>query len=105
MSTVIGADRLQWSLSASDPPAEIQRGQRVVELDYAPIYQQGVIDRVMFICRDVTELRQLSEEVQRKEEENRTMIERVAQVAAVDPGLLTAFLEEANAQIDRKSVV
>jgi hypothetical protein len=54
----------------------------------------------MFICRDVTQVRQLAEEVQKKEEENRSMLDRVAQIAALEPQLLTSFLEESNALIE-----
>ncbi len=56
--------------------------------------------RVMFICRDVTQVRQLAEKVQKKEEENRSMFDRIAQIAALEPALLTSFLEESNALAD-----
>jgi signal transduction histidine kinase len=92
LSTVIGADRVQWTLSESDPPAELRRGDRILELAYAPIYQGAFVDRVMIICRDVTEVRHLAEE-------NRSMLDRLAQVGALDPALLSVFLEEAKVQL------
>ena len=100
ISTVIGADDFQWRLSASDPPSEIEHAERIIALAYAPIYREGLVHRVMFICRDVTQVRQLAEEVQKKEEENRSMLDRVAQIAALEPQLLTSFLEESNALIE-----
>jgi hypothetical protein len=45
------------------------------------IYRDGLVYRVMFIGLDVTQVRQLAEEVQKKEEENRSMLDRVAQTA------------------------
>ena len=100
ISTVIGADDFQWRLSESDPPSEIEHAERIIDLAYAPIYREGLVHRVMFICRDVTQVRQLAEEVQKKEEENRSMLDRVAQIAALEPALLTSFLEESNALIE-----
>ncbi len=94
LSTVIGADDLQWTLSEGDAPAELEIDGRIVEITYAPIYRDSVVHRVMFVCRDVTRVRELAVEVERKGEQNRSMLERIAQIAAIEPRILTTFLDE-----------
>ena len=49
--------------------------ERLLKLEYAPIYKVGMVDRVMVIAKDVTELTRLQAEVARKAEENRRNLE------------------------------
>jgi two-component system chemotaxis sensor kinase CheA len=103
LSNIFGGDDLQWMLTESDRLSEmvyrrpISDGtieDRLLRLEYAPVYKHGIVDRVMVIAKDVTELQRLQAEVLRKEEENHRNLERASQVAAMDPDLFDTFLGE-----------
>jgi two-component system chemotaxis sensor kinase CheA len=103
LANIFGADDLQWMLSESDRLAEIDYRRptfegtfenRLLKLEYAPIYKHGMIERVMVIAKDTTELMRLQAEVARKEEENRRNIDLTLQITALDPDLFDTFSEE-----------
>ncbi len=108
LDTVIGASELQWALAGGGGPVKEltytghpDGEERVLQLEYAPIYADAVLDKVMIIARDMTAVVRLQEEVIKKEDENRENLERVAELAQLDPELFTKFLAEADEIVER----
>jgi two-component system chemotaxis sensor kinase CheA len=108
LDTVVGANELQWALAGGGGPVKEltytghpDGEERVLQLEYAPIYGDGVLAKVMIIARDMTTVVRLQEEVIRKEDENRENLERVAELAQLDPELFTKFLGEADEIVER----
>jgi HPt (histidine-containing phosphotransfer) domain-containing protein/PAS domain-containing protein len=105
LANIFGADDLQWMLTESDRLAETTYRRpmsdgtvedRLLKIEYAPIYKLGIVDRVMVIAKDVTELQRLQAEVARKEEENRLNLDRALQITALDPDLFDTFSNESD---------
>ncbi len=103
LSNIFGADDLQWMLTETDRLTEVVYRRplsdgtfedRLLKVEYAPIYKHGQVDRVMVIVKDVTELQRLQAQVLRKEEENRRNLERALQITALDPELFETFSAE-----------
>ncbi len=103
LANIFGSDELQWMLTEADRLAEIlyrrpmsdgSVEERLLKLEYAPIYKHGSVDRVMVIAKDVTEFSRLQAEVTRQAEENRRNLERASQLAAMDPELFDTFSSE-----------
>ena len=67
LRTIFGTDELQWMLAESDRvggiiyrrPTADGTDDRTLQLEYAPVYEQGALSRVMIIAKDVTEVRRL----------------------------------------------
>lgn len=107
LDTVLGGNQLQWTLSGGGPIAELSYTApgadeaKVLRLEYAPIYVDRTVDRVMVIARDMTAVVKLQQEVERKDSENRENIARVAELAQLDPDLFETFLVEAGQILGR----
>jgi two-component system, chemotaxis family, sensor kinase CheA len=108
LGNICGADQLQWELGRPEPAASLvyarpgaSAEKRVIDLEYAPIYKEGVVTKVMVIAKDVTELRGLAAEVQRKDEENRRNLARVAEIVSLEPELFFTFLAECHGVMQR----
>jgi len=108
LDTVIGGNELQWALAGGSGPVKevtyerpTDGEEKVLQLEYAPIYADGALDKVMIIARDMTAVVRLQEEVIRKEDENRENLERVAELAQLDPELFEKFLAEADEIVGR----
>src|SRR4029453_8108277 len=78
------------------PLPEGGQEQRVLRLEYAPMYKEGLLDRVMIIAKDVTDVLALQAEVARKDKENRDNMERAGQIASLGPDLFDTFMQEAD---------
>jgi two-component system chemotaxis sensor kinase CheA len=105
LRNIFGSDDLQWMMSETDRLAEstYQRprpdgghDQRVLRFEYAPIYKDGLLERVMVIAKDVTDVLALQAEVARKDKENRENMERAGQIASLGPDLFDTFMQEAD---------
>jgi signal transduction histidine kinase len=103
LSNIFGVDELQWMLTETDrlsemtyrrPMSDGSIEERLLKIEYAPIYKLGAVDRVMVIVKDVTEFTRLRAEVTRQAEENRRNLERASQIAAMDPELFDTFSGE-----------
>jgi signal transduction histidine kinase len=103
LGNITGADELQWMMSEDEgiSDAQIMRGgpdgqesQRFLELKYAPIYKAGVVDKIMVIAKDVTTIKGLEDEVDEKEREKEESLDRVSEIASMDPELFETFINE-----------
>ncbi|MBC7543085.1 MAG: Hpt domain-containing protein [Candidatus Sericytochromatia bacterium] len=110
LSNIFGGDDLQWLLAEelAIPATTYQRSNgdgtaeaRRLELEYAPIYEDDVIVKVMVIVKDVTVLRRLAAEVTDKERQHAEVLQRVSELAGMDPGLFETFLTESGTLIDQ----
>ncbi len=103
LANIFGSDELQWMLTEADRLSDLTYRRRLsdgtsedrlLKLEYAPIYKLGSVDRVMVIAKDVTEFSRLQAEVTRQAQENRRNLERASQLAAMDPELFDTFAGE-----------
>ncbi len=104
LENIFGADELQWALASADPVASTVYhsppdgpGEPLVKhlrLEYAPIYKESVVAKVMVIAKDVTDVTRLEAKVELGERRNRENLERVAEIAHLDPELFETFLAE-----------
>ncbi|MEJ2680107.1 MAG: HAMP domain-containing protein [Gammaproteobacteria bacterium] len=78
---------------------ETQEREKIVQLDWNPIIQNGVIDKIMVIVRDVTELKflQIAAEEQKRE------LEIIGQILSIEPSKFEHFLTTSHDFIDRCS--
>ncbi|HIN86602.1 MAG TPA: HAMP domain-containing protein, partial [Myxococcales bacterium] len=104
LNNIVGADELQWMMSEAEGVAEtsILRNdadgadeRRFLQLEYAPIYKEELIAKVMVIAKDVTAIKGLEQEVENKEREKEESLNRVSEIAAMDPELFETFIGEA----------
>jgi signal transduction histidine kinase len=103
LANIFGADDLQWMLTESDRIAEMEYRRptfegtfetRLLKVEYAPIYKLGMVERVMVIAKDITQLSRLQADLARKDEENRRNLDLALQITALDPDLFDTFSEE-----------
>ncbi len=106
---IFGADDFQWELSEPErirglnytrTNADGVADERVLELDYAPLYKDGEIVKIMFLVKDVTEVHRLQAEIARREEQNKENLARIRQIAAMEPDLFNTFIAEAKIVLD-----
>ena len=102
---IIGSDELQWmmtqdeairSLDYQRPTSEGGSEKRALELEYAPIYLDGAISKVMVIAKDVTTLRHLQRDVSRKEQE----LGLITEVVSAGEATFREFMSEAKDLIE-----
>jgi HPt (histidine-containing phosphotransfer) domain-containing protein/anti-sigma regulatory factor (Ser/Thr protein kinase) len=103
LSNIFEVDELQWMLTESDrltetvyrrPQSDGSVEERHLKIEYAPIYKLGLVDKIMVIVKDLTELMRLQGAVARQADENRRNLERASQIAAMDPELFDTFSGE-----------
>ncbi len=83
-----------WPLNAAQLPNEYQRQQEILELDWHPIVDpQGLIISVLITIRNVTQLRKLTDEAARREQD----IQLLTELVQADPKHLRLFWNEAQA--------
>ena len=102
---VCGSDELQWMMTRDEAIAAIEyrrpgkdEGEPSVcnlELEYAPIYSDGVVSRVMVIAKDVTDLRVLRRDVVQKEQK----LNMVTEVVTAGDSAFMEFLFEAEERL------
>ncbi len=109
LNQIYGTDDLQWDLSEPErirqltyprSNADGKTEERALELDYAPIYKDGAIVKIMFLVKDVTELHRLQAEVARREQQNNENLARIRQIASMEPGIFNTFISEAYSVLD-----
>ena len=106
---IFGSDDLQWDLCEPDRIHQLQyirtkpdssADERSLELDYAPIYKDGVIVKIMFLVKDVTEMRRLQAEIARRDLQRETNYAYIRQIASIDSDIFNSFISEAYALLD-----
>lgn len=109
LANIFGSDDLQWDLCEPDRLRQLKYRRdnpdgsselRDLELDYAPIYKDGLIAKIMFLVKDVTEMRRLQAEIARREQQNQENLARIRQIAAIEPDIFNTFIAEARAVLD-----
>lgn len=100
LENIIGGDELQWTLAEDDPLKSVEylrpdtEELAALELEYAPIFKDDVVDKIMVIARDVTRLKGLETEVERKDQENKQNLARVSEIVNMQPELFYTFIRE-----------
>ena len=93
---IFGTDDLQWDLSEPERIRQLNyvrtnpdgsKDERALELDYAPIYKDGAIVKIMFLVKDVTEVHRLQAEIVRRDQQNKENLARIRQIASMEPDL------------------
>ncbi len=106
---IFGSDDLQWDLSEPDRIRQLNylranpdgsTDERALELDYAPLYKDGSIVKIMFLVKDVTEMHRLQAEIARRDQQNQENLARIRQIASMEPDLFNTFIAEAYAVLD-----
>jgi HPt (histidine-containing phosphotransfer) domain-containing protein/PAS domain-containing protein len=104
---IFGGDQLQWLLASQDGVKELAYrpkdggAARFLELEYAPVFKEGAVSKVMVIAKDVTELRTLEQEMDVKERSHQKNLARITEIAAMDADLFATFLDESRALLAR----
>lgn len=103
LDNIHGSSELQWILTSEEGLREIRyqpkKGgpPRFYQLEYAPVFKDGAVVKVMVIAKDVTELRSLERAIESKEQAHQRSLARVAAIAALDADLFATFLTETRA--------
>ncbi len=101
---VFGSDELQWMMTRDEaisaieyrrPEAQGEPNLRNLELEYAPIYTDGVVSRVMVIAKDVTDLRELRRDVVDREQK----LNMVTEVVTAGESAFLEFMSEAEERL------
>jgi chemotaxis protein histidine kinase CheA len=105
LENIFGTDDLQWTLSAGDAISSVVHvrpdgERRDLRLEYAPMYQDGAVAKVMVIAKDVTEVKRLEAEMAQREQEHRADLSRAAEIAQLDPELFDTFMVESASLLD-----
>ncbi|MEQ8984143.1 MAG: ATP-binding protein, partial [Deltaproteobacteria bacterium] len=95
LENVFGADELQWMLAEDEPVKSWELdGQdgtaKTLALEYAPIYEDDEVDKIMVVAKDVTAIKALEAEVAQQA----SSLSRMSEIATLDPELLDTFLTE-----------
>ncbi len=107
LENIIGGDELQWLLASQEGVKELSYrpktggGPRFLELEYAPVFKDGAVAKVMVIAKDVTDLRTLEQEMDVKERSHQKNLARITEIAAMDAELFATFLDESRALLER----
>jgi two-component system, chemotaxis family, sensor kinase CheA len=100
--SIFGGDELQWMLTEEDVITDTTytRGEgddaqeRHLKVEFNPIYEDGLIQKVMVVARDVSDVVGLEAEVVEKEQRNVENINRAAEISNMDPDLFETFIDE-----------
>lgn len=107
LDNIHGASELQWILTSEEGLREIRYQPknggplRFYQLEYAPVFKDGAVVKVMVIAKDVTELRSLERAIETKEQAHQKSLARIAEIAALDADLFATFLAETRALAKR----
>ncbi|MFC1642332.1 ATP-binding protein [Myxococcota bacterium] len=109
LELILGSDELQWlmtrgeAISALEYERANQAGEverRFLQLEYAPVFREGLVDKVMVVAKDVTDFRRLERDVLQKERE----LALVAEIASIGHTTLQDFLSDAGTQLSQSVV-
>jgi signal transduction histidine kinase len=91
--TMIGEDQISFELNKSILPRECQwvvgTTKKTLEMDWAPILSEGVVDKILVTIRDVTELRKLQDESTSQKRE----LQMISEILAVSRSEFNRFIE------------
>ncbi|MCB9558711.1 MAG: Hpt domain-containing protein [Deltaproteobacteria bacterium] len=96
LALVVGSDELQWMMIQDQPPRTINYSStdgtvRCFELDYSPIFVDGLVEKVMVVVKDVTQIKTLERNVQQMQLE----LLVAAEALKVERGVLEEFVLDA----------
>ena len=101
---IFGSDELQWMLSESEPLRDLvyqfagtegeSASKKRIKLEYAPIYKDDVVAKVMVVAKDATEVAKLEAEVEEKERQKQQSLSLMAELGSMDPELFETFVDE-----------
>lgn len=98
--TVFGEDELQWELQADLLPVsvvvrDVAGTTRHLSLRYAPVFdRERTVQRILVIAEDRTEARELEARVVAEQARSSRELERLRELAALEPGDAVSFLDE-----------
>ena len=104
----MGGDEMQWMLAEGSRVEQVTyrrssaKGEetRVLKLEYAPVYENGIVEKVMILASDLTEIIRLEQEIAQKNSENERAMQLAAQIAQMDGDLFNTFISEAYGLLD-----
>ncbi|MFC1671712.1 ATP-binding protein [Planctomycetota bacterium] len=76
-----------------------ETSMRYLTFEYSPILKEDEVTSVMVITQDVTETRELQEEVERRTKENKENIEQIAEIIQLDTDTFLGFISESETTI------
>tara|TARA_Y100001954_G_C15829771_1_gene614766 strand:+ start:6238 stop:10185 length:3948 start_codon:yes stop_codon:yes gene_type:complete len=100
-SIIFGADDLQWMMVKDHFPSRLifridDQKEKVLRLSYSPIYnQENLIERVMFVIEDVTEVEKLEKEVEEQKIASLKNVEILQDLASNKKEDLSQFFSSA----------
>jgi PAS domain-containing protein/HPt (histidine-containing phosphotransfer) domain-containing protein len=79
LSMTVGESELQWSFNSALLPTQILRTSRIFELIWTPVFstENGVVQDVLLVIKDVTELRKIETENEKSRKENEIIVKIV----------------------------
>jgi len=106
LENVFGADELQWLLASREGIEAVTLAPKdggapkYLELEYAPVFKDGELAKVMVVAKDVTDLRSLEAEMRTKDKSHQESLVRIAEIAAMDADLFATFTRESRVLLD-----
>ena len=97
--TCFGADQLQWDMMKDDFPYKfkftLKGKKRSLKTKMRPVFQNGLLEKIVFIVEDVTEIEKLEADIQKQRNENALKIEKLQSIVSNSKDSLLNFLKEA----------
>jgi HPt (histidine-containing phosphotransfer) domain-containing protein/PAS domain-containing protein len=107
LENVFGADELQWLLASKEGIESVTLKPvsggppKYLELEYAPVFKDGALAKLMVVAKDVTELRSLEAEMRTKDKTHQESLARIGEIAAMDADLFATFTTESRVLLGR----
>ena len=103
-STCFGVDDLQWLMVKDTVPKKFHfylNGKiKSLKTRMRPIYHNELLDKIMFIVEDVTEIEKLEADIKRQREESNLKIEKLQSIVSNSKESLVTFFKESFNLVD-----
>ncbi|MEE2743340.1 MAG: 7TM diverse intracellular signaling domain-containing protein [Bdellovibrionota bacterium] len=98
-TTCFFSDDLQWDMMKDNFPNKFKFSSdddhKSLKTKMRPIFYEGILEKIMFIVEDVTEIEKLEADIRRQRSENALKIEKLQSIVSNSKDSLITFLKEA----------
>ena len=98
-ATCFDADDIQWDMMKDNFPKKFKfssgTDNKSLKTRMMPLFHEGLLEKIMFIVEDVTEIEKLEADIQRQRNENALKIEKLQSIVSNSKDSLITFLKEA----------
>ncbi len=94
LQAMFGANAQQWQTATDLPLRSIDLGSRHIWLDYAPLYDDGCVSRIVVTLTDVTDANRAHEAAREQQRKHQGHLALIAELSGLDANLFELFLQE-----------